>query len=166
MIDNHDHKIVDDELHVAEKFINYYDQIYKKDFVLPSHPVKDIGIDALTHSKLDPEEDLKIQIVSSDFEAKELLGREKRYTDFRDQTQEIIDTIVTPILHKSRRYAPDFKKDIILLIDGWRTVTKEDLDYFKTHYLKSYFILQNAGFKEIWFVSMKDGGPICRLWPY
>jgi hypothetical protein len=154
--------IFDDELHVAEKFANHLNRTYKKDFVLPYHSTEDTGIDALTHSKSNPTEIIKIQIVSSDFKAKETLGKEKMYETFRDVT----DTIVAPIKHKSCRYSPDFKKDIVLVLDGWWTVRKEHLDYFKTHCLNSYFILKNAGFKEIWFVSMKDGGPIYKLYPY
>ncbi|MGB8656455.1 MAG: hypothetical protein WCE90_01555 [Candidatus Zixiibacteriota bacterium] len=165
MFPNYNNGIVDDELHVAEKFVNYLNQTYIKDFVLPSHPVEDRGIDALTQSKSNPAEILKMQIVSSDFKAKEQLGKEKTYEPIRDRTQKIMDTIVNPILHKSLRYSPDFKKDIVLVLDGWWTVRKEDLDYFKTHCLNSYLILEDAGFKEIWFVSMKDGGPIYKLFP-
>jgi hypothetical protein len=165
MLYDSDNRIIDDELHVAEKFVNHLNETCKKDFVLPYHPEEDTGIDALTHSKSNPIEILKIQIVSSDFKAKESLGKEGVYTTFRDRTEEIANTIVTPILHKSHRYSPHFKEDIVLLLDGWWGVTKKDIDYFKTHVLNSYFLLRNAGFKEIWFVSMKDGGPIYKLYP-
>ncbi len=132
---------------------------------MPYHPEYDIGIDVLTHSKSYPTEVLEIQIVSSDFKAKETLGKEVMYETFRTATEKIMDTIVEPIKHKSRRYSPNFKKDIVLVLDGWWTVRKEDLDYFKAHCLNSYLILKDAGFKEIWFVSMKDGGPIYKLFP-
>lgn len=157
--------IFDDELHVAEKFINHLNGTYKKDFVLPYHPTEDTGIDALTRSKSNTMEELKMQIVSSDFKAQESLGKEGMYETDRDMPKLITDTIVEPIKHKSGRYSPDFKKEIILLLNGWWKVTKEVLDYFKSHCLDSPFILKNAGFKEIWFVSMKDGGPIYKLYP-
>ena len=166
MVSANNNEAIDDELHVAEKFINYLNQIYKKDFVLPFHPKEDISIDALTHRKSNPNEILKMQIVSSDFKAMESLGKEETYTTFRDVTEKIRDCIVIPILHKTNRYSTDFKKDIILLLNGWRTVTEEDLNHFKTRILNSYFILKKTGFKEIWFVSEKYDGPIYRLWPY
>jgi hypothetical protein len=165
MLYDSDNRIIDDELHVAEKFVNHLNGTYKRDFALPYHPAEDTGIDALTHSKSNPREILKMQIVSSDFKAQESLGKEGKYERDRDRPQRIIDTIVEPIKHKSGRYSPDFKKEIILLLNGWWKVSKEDLDYFKTHCLDSCFILKNAGFKEIWFVSEKDGGPIYKLYP-
>lgn len=166
MVNSKNNKIIDDELYVAEKFIKYFNKTYKNDFVLPYKPEEDTGIDVLTHRESNPKEMLKMQIVSSDFKAMESLGKEKIYTTFRDVTEEIRDCIVIPISHKSNRYSPDFKKDIILLLNGWWTVTEEDLNRFKTRVLNSYFILKEAGFKEIWFVSEKYDGPIYRVWPF
>lgn len=166
MINSNNNKIIDDELYVAEKFIKHINITLKKDFVLPYHSKNDNSIDALTHRESNPNEILKMEIVSSDFKAKESLGKKKIYETFRDATEEIIETILIPILRKSKRYSPDYKKDVVLLLDGWWTVTEEDLNYFKTHILNAYFMLREANFKEIWFVSEKWDGPIYRLWPF
>jgi len=159
-------KIIDDDLHIAEKFIKYLNKTYNKDFVLPFHPKEDNSIDALTHRESNPQEMLTIQIVKSDFNGWEALGKEGIYIVSRDRSEKILDTIVNPISHKSNRYSPDFKRDLILLLHGWWTVDEDVLNYFKNNCLDSFFRLQKTGFKEIWFVSERWDGPIYRLWPY
>jgi hypothetical protein len=154
------------ELNAAKKFIEFFNKTQVKDFVVPYNLGKDASIDALTHRESSPDEILKMQIVKSDFRAEASLGKRQIYEACRDTTEKIEQTILEPILHKSRRYSKDYKKDMVLLLDGWWTVTEDDLKYFKTHCLKSYLKLRDTGFKEIWFVSEKWDGPVYRLWPY
>jgi hypothetical protein len=166
MSDSDNNEIIfDDELYVATKFVRYLNRTHNKDFVLPYHPDEDRGIDAVSYSESNPIEVLRMQIVSSDFKAREELGKRQMYEVSRDLPQMLQDAVDKPISYKSGRYPPDLKKEVILLLDGWWSVLKEDLDHFKTNCLDSYFRLKDAGFKEVWFVSMKDGGPICQLYP-
>jgi len=158
--------IIDDELVVAEKFINYINKKENKDFIIPFHP-DDSAFDAESYSKSNPKKKLKMEIVKSDFGAHKELGRKGKYIKFRNAEEKIQEIIIKPVIHKSRKnkYSPDFKKDNILLIDGWWTLYEDELNHFKDKYLNSYEFLEKAGFKEIWFIGMKDDGPVYKLYP-
>ncbi len=156
---------LDEELVTAKKWIDYLNKAKGKDFILPQHSKKDEGVDAISRSISNPKVKLKIQIVSSDFKARESLGQKGKFTAFRNKEDKIKATIIDPISHKDQKYPLDLKRETILLLNGWWTVTEEDLDYFKTYYPNSHWFLQRAGFREIWFISMKDDGPIYKIYP-
>lgn len=163
--------IIDDELVVAGIFINYINNKERKDFIPPFHP-NDSAFDAESYSKFNPKKRLKMEVVVSNFEAyKKCYGNEGVYARSRGRSvkeieEKIQETIIEPILHKGRenKYSPDFKKDNILLLDGWWTLCEDELNHFKVQ-PNSHEILEEAGFKEIWFISMKSDGPICKLYP-
>lgn len=158
--------IIDDELSVAEKFVNYINKKEDKDFIIPFHP-NDCAFDAESYSQSNPKEILKMEIVKSDFDAHKECGITGKYTKFRTTKEKIQAIIVEPIMHKGRKnkYSPDFKKDNILLIDGWWTLHEDELNDFKSKYLDNYKFLKKAGFKEIWFISMVDKEKIYKLYP-
>jgi len=158
--------IIDNELVVAEKFINHLNKKENKNFILPYHPQKDASFDAESYEESNPKEKIRMEIVRSDFNAHKEIGKKGEYTAFRSTEEKVQQIVVAPINHKSRnsKYSPAFKKDNILLIDGWWTLDEDELDFFKDSPSSDAF-LKNAGFKEIWFVGMKDSGIIRRLYP-
>jgi len=158
--------IIDDELVVAEKFIKHINIKENKNFILPYHPQNDASFDAESYKESNPKEKIRMEIVRSDFNAHKEIGKKGEYTAFRSTEEKVQQIIVEPINHKSRnsKYSPAFKKDNILLIDGWWSLDEDELDFFKNS-PSSYEFLKNAGFREIWFVSMKDNGIVCKLYP-
>ena len=157
---------IDEELSVAEKFINYLNKKERRDFVFPFHPA-DFGFDAESYSRSKPRERLRMEIVKSDFRAHKELGEKGKYVRSRTPEEKIQVIIIEPIIHKGRKnkYSPEFKKDIVLLIDGWWTFYEDELNDFKNKYLNSYKFLKKTGFKEIWFIHMKKDGLIYKLYP-
>ncbi len=162
-----------DELKIAWHFIRYINKDKGKDFCFPYYPPKDDGIDALSCRESDPKVILKMQITAADPELTAGLETpsltEKgfprgtfskgisRVTNKSPLESFIEKAIKSPILKKSakRNYAPEFKKDLIILLNGWYTFSdSEDHLIHRLNFIrnqgKKFF--QNTGFKEIWLV--------------
>lgn len=120
-------QIIDDELVVAEKFINFLNKEQSKNFALPHHP-KDGSFDAESYDKSDPQKKIKMEIVKSDFKAREAHGKTGKYARYRTIEEKIQDLIIEPINHKSKKLniRPILKRTIycLLMVGGLYIKTK------------------------------------------
>ncbi len=156
---------IDDELKIANIFIEHINKNHNEDYCEPYHPSIDEGIDALAHKKSNPEHTLKMQITVADYDAREKFATKGEVLRVYNRTEpdpRIEKGIIEPIKQKSEKYSIELKRDLILLLDGWWIVGKlsskeiKDLKDLRKKFFKG------TGFLGIYLVYNKN---IYKIYP-
>ena len=104
----------------------------------------------------------EIQVTVSDRQAMEDLGRNKGRLERRGETNELVKAALDQAINEKRLiYPTEVRQNLTLVLDGWRTVKPNNLDYYREQ--QQQFMTDSA-FKEIWFVGYTDGTTL-RLFP-
>lgn len=138
------------ENETALRFLGKINETYGTNYALSDKPLPEnspvdcVAVDTKTNKSL------QLQVRKSDDEPIKDL-RQGKIVHRSGKRHEIHHrTIKRAILSKSSKYPADVKNDLILLLDGWLGVGKEDIEEFVANEQE---FLKSTGFKEIWFVG-------------
>lgn len=154
-----------EELAAAQELVRAYNKLNHTDYKNPEpYPDQDSSIDVTCESKSGKYLKLNIQVTVSDQEGFANIGKGQ---SFKRQTTSSYD-LFSEILKKAiankfeAKYTQQDRKTIILVLYGWPLAYKNDLEKFKE---KEASFLQDAGFREVWFVGVDVGGHVIKLFP-
>jgi hypothetical protein len=139
------------ELVVATRFLAQYNHLnstyYKvSDTQLNQNNIADIiAIDGIT------KKELKLQVTVSDSGPWSLLSRGLFCR--RGNANKMHGRAIREAINKKLHKYQGSSRGVILLLDGWFSVTRETLDNVRQN---DQVFLQKAGFEEIWFVGNRD----------
>jgi len=103
----------------------------------------------------------EVQVTISDGNAMQNLGRNKGRLERKGESNALVQAALDKAIKKKLSYPKEARQNLILALDGWRTVKPNNLDYYRE---KQQQFMADSGFKEIWFVGCADE-TILRLFP-
>jgi hypothetical protein len=153
------HRPEEEVVHCLLKVYNYtHNSNYEiiNDGQPPQHDSTDVKIIDKTTGRSE-----EIQVTVSDSGAMQGLGRNKGRLERKGESNELVRAALDKAINGKLFYAIDVRQNLILALDGWRTVKPNNLDYYRE---KQQQFMADSGFKEIWFVGYTDK-TILRLSP-
>jgi hypothetical protein len=137
-----------EEQEVARQFASKYNQIHQANYCVDQKQPEQNDITDVTFTdNNDKRNQLAIQITASDKNPWSELAKGS-FERSGDAYQIHSEAIKEAISKKVERYGNG--SGVILVLDGWFSVTTEIIDKFKDD---EHAFLQSAGFDEIWFVG-------------
>ncbi len=152
LIRNSDDPHKGEELQVAHRFIEYYNQNYGTDYILSkTQPRVDDPIDVLVHSKSNPKRVLKIQVKTFDAEVRKCLDDEKKGKFLRIINSGEEHPLINKLKEDVKRWNLDInvKKELILLLDGFWSVSNTLSDEMIGKLSRLFNVV---GFQGVWIV--------------
>jgi hypothetical protein len=103
----------------------------------------------------------QVQVTFSDSHAMEGLGRNKGRLERSGKSNELVIAALDNAIKRKLIYPMEERQNLILALDGWRTVKPNHLDYYKE---TRHQYMADSGFKEIWFIG-HNTDTILRIFP-
>ena len=104
----------------------------------------------------------KIQVTVSDSQAFENLARSKGILKRNGEINKLTKAALDKAINKKKDiYSTRDRQNLTLVLDGWRTVKPNNLDYYREQQQQ---FMADSGFKEVWFVGHTDE-TVLRLFP-
>lgn len=154
-----------EELSAAQELIRAYNKLNHTDYKNPElYPDQHSSIDVTCESNSGKYPKLDIQVTVSDHKGFEKIGKGE---SFKRQTTSGYDlfseNLKKAIANKFKaKYTQQDRQTIILVLYGWPLAYKSDLEKFKENETS---FLQDAGFREVWFVGVDVSGHVIKLFP-